>query len=553
MDSAINVIAVIPARGGSKGVPRKNLRPLAGKPLIWYAIQACLAVRPQMRVVVSTDDDEIALFAERFGAEVLRRPAELSGDEVTLDPVIAYAVRQSERIHRERYDLVVTVQPTAPLVLPIDLERAIARISDTGVDTVLSVVDDRHLCWTLRDGMPEPAYAHRVNRQQLPPNFRETGAIIACSREQLDRGTRIGTHVALQEVPHERSFDIDTPVDFYLCESILMRKRIIFVVVGHAAVGLGHAFRSVTLAHDLVRHAVSFVCPQSSDLAIEHIRGHNYPVEVCSEERLLETVLALRPDMVVNDILDTEAEFVQGLKQSGAKVVNFEDLGEGGRHADLVVNALYPHQSPNAHTLVGAQYFCLREEFLHPPVSANGARVSVLVTFGGVDEGDLTTRVLRILMPLCAERQVPIDVVTGPGYAHQVALDGLARDFGYPLLTVVPATRRISDYMFRASMAVTSGGRTVLELAALRVPTVVICQNRRETTHTFASDENGVLNLGHREAVTDAEIGEALMRVLCDKDARATMAARMGKHDFTQGKRRVIESLEALLRIEHER
>ncbi|MGH8630308.1 MAG: cytidylyltransferase domain-containing protein, partial [Burkholderiales bacterium] len=117
MESAINVLAVIPARGGSKGIPRKNLRPLAGKPLIWYAIQACLAVRPRMRVVVSTDDEEIALFAERFGAEVLQRSPALAGDEVTLDPVIVHVVQQSEERWRERYEVIVTVQPTSPLLL----------------------------------------------------------------------------------------------------------------------------------------------------------------------------------------------------------------------------------------------------------------------------------------------------------------------------------------------------------------------------------------------------------------------------------------------------
>ena len=551
MDSSINVIAVIPARGGSKGIPRKNLRPLAGKPLIWYAIQACTSVRPEIRVVVSTDDDEIALFSERFGAKVLRRPPGLSGDEVTLDPVIVGAVRQAEEQYSERYDLVLTVQPTSPLVLPSDLERAIARFEDANVDTVLSVVDDKHLCWTMRDGVPVPIYSKRVNRQQLMPNFRETGAIIACRRNQLERGTRIGGRVALHEVPHERSFDIDTPVDFYLCESILARKRIVFVVVGHAAVGLGHAFRSVTLAHEMVRHAVSFICPETSDLAIEYIRRHNYPVEVCARENLLDTVLAQRPDMVVNDILDTDAAYVSALKSSSVRVVDFEDLGDGCEHADLVVNALYPHPLQSNHTLVGAAYFCLRDEFLHLPATAHGNSLDrVLVTFGGVDEGDLTARVLRLLVPLCIDRRIAIDVVTGPGYAHRAGLDSLVRQLGYPLLDVVPATQRISDYMVRAGMAVTSGGRTVLELAALRVPTVVICQNRKEMTHTFASDENGILSLGYRGEVGDARIASALGQVLGNAHIRATMRERMARHDFTQGKRRVIERMEALMKVQ---
>jgi spore coat polysaccharide biosynthesis predicted glycosyltransferase SpsG/CMP-N-acetylneuraminic acid synthetase len=500
-----------------------------------------------MRVVVSTDDDEIALFAERFGAAVIRRPPELAGDAVTLDPVIVHATREAEGRWRERYDLVVTVQPTCPLLAPSDLQAAVAGLSGGGADTVLSVVDDRHLCWTLRDGVP--AYAERVNRQQLPANFRETGAIIACRREQLELGSRIGRRVALHEVPRERSLDIDTPVDFYLCESILLRRRIVFAVVGSAELGLGHAYRAVTLAHELVRHSVSFVCPRNSGLAIDYIRKHNYPVEVCEPDGLLDAVLASQPHLVINDILDTEAAYVQALKSAGARVVNFEDLGDGGRLADLVVNALYPYPSPLDHVLVGADYFCLRDEFLHLPVrEERDGGLNVLVTFGGVDEGDLTARVLKLLVPLARDRGARIEVVTGPGYAHAGSLKALVAALDCPALQVIPATQRISDHMCRADLAITSGGRTVLELAALRVPTIVICQNARETTHAFVSDAGSIVNLGHRGDVSDAEVSRQIARLLDSEQDRMAMRSRLETRDFSQGKRRVIERIEAIVR-----
>jgi spore coat polysaccharide biosynthesis predicted glycosyltransferase SpsG len=502
-----------------------------------------------MRVVVSTDDEEMAMFAERFGANVVRRPPELAADDVTLDPVVVDATRQCEQTWQEHYDVVVTVQPTCPLLLPSDLRGAIDRFSDRGIDTVLSVVDDRHLYWTIRDGTAVPAYENRVNRQKLPPRFRETGAIIACRREQLETGSRIGRRVLLHEMPHERSLDIDTPIDFYLCESILLRKHIVFAVVGNAELGLGHAYRSITLAHELVRHAVSFVCPRTSDLAIDYIKRHNYPVEVCDEGDVLSTILALQPDLVINDILDTEESYVVALKSEGTRVVNFEDLGSGCRHADLVVNALYPHPLPLAHILVGADYFCLRDEFLHlPPVERNSRPTRVLVTFGGVDEGDLAARVLRVLAPLCRDRAVHIDIVTGPGYAHDDNLRELASALAYSRLTLIPATQRISDHMCRADFAVTSGGRTVLELAALRVPTVVICQNRRETTHAFASAGKGIMNLGYRGDVSDEGIGSVLVRMLDDPGVLAAMRSQLENCDFTQGKRRVVERIEAVLR-----
>ena len=143
-------IAIIPARGGSKGIPRKNLRPVAGRPLIYYSIMACLKSSLLDRVVVSTDDDEIALFAERFGADVLMRSRELADDLTTLDPVIYSVVRQAEKQWKDYYGIVISVQPTSPLIIAADIDAVIG-ILDVGVDTVITVVDDRHLNWTIKE------------------------------------------------------------------------------------------------------------------------------------------------------------------------------------------------------------------------------------------------------------------------------------------------------------------------------------------------------------------------------------------------------------------
>ncbi|WP_026640771.1 cytidylyltransferase domain-containing protein [Bordetella petrii] len=545
----MSVLVVIPARGGSKGIPRKSIRPVAGKPMISYAIRAALAAQGVDRVAVSTDDEEIALLSQRFGAEVLMRDASLAADQVTLDPVVVSAATQAERRYGQQYDIVITVQPTSPLVQATDIERALALFSaHPDADTVLSVVDDRHLRWTLRDGQPVPDYAARVNRQQLPPSFRETGAIIACRRGQLQAGTRIGARIQLLEMPAERSFDIDSVADLFLCESLLARKRIVFAVVGYPAVGLGHAYRAAMLAHEMVRHELHFVCDAGSELAADYLRQFNYAVTIAPAGGLLDTIAGLQPHLVVNDILDTEADYIDGLHALGCKVVNFEDLGPGHERADLVFNALYPGRSSLPQVRCGAEYFCLRDEFLyapHMPVHDNVARV--LVTFGGVDEGNLTARVLDLVAPVCQARGIALDVVLGPGYAHQDDLRAVLARHVDARIAVTQSTKRISDHMARADVAITSGGRTVFELASLGVPTLVVCQNRRETTHTFAGSEHGVMNLGFRGDVTDAQLSQAFATLLADAALRRDMRARMQALDLSQGKARVINQMLALL------
>lgn len=546
----MKTIALIPARGGSKGIPRKNLRPIAGHPLIYYSIRACLAARNVDVVAVSTDDEEIALFAERFGALVLMRPAELADDLTTLDPVIAYAIAQAEKGLKTTFDVVVTVQPTAPLISPGHINDAVRHLQRSEIDTVLSVVDNRHLNWAMVDGIPTPKYAARVNRQLLPQCYKETGAIIACSRAQLMTGTRIGDRVHLLEIPHDNSIDIDTYADLAICELLLQRKKIVITVIGYDSVGLGHVYRALLLANELIHFDLQFVCEKRSGLAVDRIRDQNYPVHVCEDGQLLAACLELRPDLVINDILDTDENYVAELTLAGIKVINFEDMGSGAPRANLVINALYSGDDSSDHVLVGPRYFCLRDEFIFLPEKYFSDDVKrILLTFGGVDEGNLTLRCLRLIAPICAENGIAVDVVTGPGYLHEQELSAHIKDLHRLDITISNDTRRISDFMHRADLAITSGGRTVLELASLKVPTITICQNVRETQHTFASSDNGVINFGHRESVHDDEIQKTIKHLIENRSTRKSMVDKMSTTDLRNGKRRVIEQITSILRV----
>ncbi len=517
--------------------------------MISYAIEAALQAKGIARVVVSTDDEEIALLSERFGATALIRPQDLAEDKTTLDPVIYQATNSAEEKFGENYNFVITIQPTSPLIKTQDINNAIEKLtSKPDIDTILSVVDDRHLCWTIKDGYPVPAYSARVNRQQLPPSFKETGAIIGCTRSQLASGSRIGANVALLEMPASRSFDIDSISDLYLCESIISRKKIVFTVVGYPEVGLGHAYRALMLAHELVNHEIVFICEQKSLLAAEQIKKSNYKVEICENGKLADTVISHAPTLVINDILDTSISYIEKIRDAGIKIVNFEDLGDGYKKADLVINALYPGELPVTHALVGHQYFCLRDEFIYsrPKPLQENVR-NILISFGGVDEGNLTERVFRAIADYCLNNEIHLNLVTGPGYQHFNSLHHAMKEYTRLSSCAIHKTSRISDYMIEADLAITSGGRTVLELSSLQVPTIVICQNVRETTHLFASKENGILNLGYRESISDAAIFDNIKEVIESPVARREMHSAAKGLDLREGKNRVISKITELL------
>lgn len=534
---------MIPARGGSKGIARKNLRALGGRPLLAYAVSTALASRHDRDVVVTSDDEEILNLAGKLGAMTHRRDRNLASDDTTLDETIRGAYPEIASATGASYDALVTLQPTSPLLTTASLDAAVDMlVGDESLETVLSAIDDRHLSWTERDGRYVPLYESRVNRQFLEPAFRETGGLIICRPSTLARGSRIGATVSLFPLSGAEAIDIDTREDWSLCEWYLAQRDLIFVVAGHRQIGLGHVRNTLTIANELVRHRVRFLVTRESDLAYDAIAGQHYEVHRQRGDDLIEEILGLGGDVVVNDRLDTSADEIRRLKSAGLTVINFEDLGEGALEADLVVNAIYPEREalPNHH--FGPAFFCLPSEFaLTPPRELAPAVRSVLVTFGGVDPANLTRRVLEAIDDECARRGIRIDVVAGIGYR---AFDTLAR---FTAVNVERAVVDMADRIRGADLAFTSAGRTVFEIASLGTPTIVLAQNSRELTHSFASEEHGFMNLGLGSEVSTDRIRGAFVKLVENADERRQMQRRMLDNELRSGTTRVVRLIEGAL------
>lgn len=219
------IAAIIPARGGSKGIPRKNVRSLAGKPMIAYIIEAARRVSALDRVIVSTDDHEIAVVAERAGAEVpFLRPPELAADEVPTLPVLQHALGFLRE--REGYvpDYVLLVYPTSPLLTAERIAEAVQIALKTGADSVVSGTLDRGHYWRqTEDGAFERFYPLRPeNRQLSVPLFRENGAIYLTKTPMLGSQVAAGKMMPLIMDPDE-SVDVDEPADWARVEERLLR------------------------------------------------------------------------------------------------------------------------------------------------------------------------------------------------------------------------------------------------------------------------------------------------------------------------------------------
>ena len=273
----MSTVAVIPARGGSKGIPRKNMRLMGGKPLIAYAIENALRCDYIDEVIVSSDSEEILSFAATYeGVTPLNRDSALAQDAVTLDPVIYDAVVRREQELGHEFEIVVTLQPTSPLLTVETLSKALEEFAASDLDTMVSSVNAPHLSWTKDDtGKTVPNYKERLNRQLLPPDYHETGAFVIARRGIVTKDTRFGDRVGVYEVPEVESTDIDTKQDWIVCESLLARKKIAFRVDGYGQLGLGHIYRALTLAYELIEHEVVFICDSSHREGIDCCVPHS--------------------------------------------------------------------------------------------------------------------------------------------------------------------------------------------------------------------------------------------------------------------------------------
>jgi len=228
----MSVIGITLARGGSKGVPGKNIKMLAGKPLIAYTIEEALKA-PLDYYVVSTDSDEIATVAKYYGANVIIRPKELAQDLTPTLPALLHALESTERDLDEIYNIVADIRCPNPFKTVFDISGAIDKLVRTGADAVIGVckVEDKHpsrLKSIFRDRLvdiwPEPRSG---NRQDLTPDvYVRNGSIYVVRRVALEEGVHIelSDNVRPWIMPEERSINIDTELDFMLAEA-LMEKR----------------------------------------------------------------------------------------------------------------------------------------------------------------------------------------------------------------------------------------------------------------------------------------------------------------------------------------
>ncbi len=541
MSQKQKAVAIIPARAGSKGIPNKNIRLVGGHPLVYYAIRNAVESENIDRVVVTTDSDQVRIIAQQMGAEVRWRDAALCADDVTLDAVIADAVPTDEE-----WDYVVTMQPTSPTLRRETLDAAIERAVAEGLDTLISVVNEPRLSWGVGEGGEvRPNYAARLNRQWLPADYAETGAFVVSRAAVVTLETRIGEKVGVFEVPADEGIDVDTFDDLRCVAAHLERECVGIYVNGNNKRGIGHIYRALEMADEFYTKPDIYYDVNQTDPKVFGRTTHRL-IGVDGIADLFERCRGKRYTLFINDILTTSIDYMIGLRSvvPDAKVVNFEDDGEGIMKADLVFNALY-HDDELPQVKAGERYYISAKTFLfYQPIEVKDEVERVFVSFGGADPQNYSDRLLAIVAS-DPERYAKYRFTVVLGRAKLNVDELLKYNEALPNVEVLYDVANMPELMSSCDVAVTSRGRTGYELAILGVPSIAMAQNRREEKHGFVCNENGFTYLGLNPP--DEIIKSNLdMYLGLSRDARQRFQDMLLSHDLRNGRRRVMSLINSL-------
>lgn len=527
----MKIVAIIPARAGSKGIPNKNIRIINGHPMIYYAIKNALASKLISDVIVSTDSQEVRIIAQQMGAKCHWRDEKLCGDSITLDAVIYDAIPKDEN-----WDYVVTMQPTSPTLKVSTLDSAIGYAIDNQLDTLISAINAPHLSWGEKDGKKVPNYEKRLNRQYLPACYLETGAFVVSKASIVTESTRIGAKVDVYEISENEAIDVDTFADLRSVMSILNEQKVAIYVNGNNKRGIGHIYRALELADEfLVKPDIYYDINQTDVKVFGKTTHQLIPVNGIAE--LFKICEKENYTVFINDILTTSLDYMIGLRSvlPNAKIINFEDDGEGILKADLVFNALYhDDELPQVHA--GEKYYIASKTFMfYKPIEIKEHVERVFISFGGADPQNYSDRLLDIISK---EEYKKYQFVVVLGRAkHNV--EELLKYNKYDHIEVLYDVANMPELMSSCDIGVTSRGRTGYELAVLGVPSIAMAQNHREEKHGFVCNENGFSYIGLNPA---DEIIEANLKMYLglSQTSRQRFHEMLLSHDLRGGRRRVM-------------
>ena len=537
------LLILIPAIKKNVAFQDDLVKKLAGVSLLQRSINLANSINTdRSSIYIFTDSEEISLIADRNNVQSYMDP-KLIWNEDFFNQFIMNKL--SDQL--EKFDYTIILSPYAPLLNKEIINDSMKVLEESKEFILRPVIDlNRKIFSSAEKSIDEIIFNTSIAKYSV-----ESNAFLLL-KTSLIKKNKNQKHKVLSLEISSKLKEIDNFQDWWVCEKLIMRKRIVFRVIGNKKVGMGHIYRTIALAHSITDHEIIFTCDFDNSVAVNELAGYDYRLEVYDRSEIVENIIKLNPDLVINDILSTRNEDVIPIKEAGIKVVNFEDLGDGAIKADLTINELFetPHLKGN-NILWGHQYFFLREEFNNAIKHTFKKNIDqILLAFGGTDQLNLSSTIYHLISDICFKKNIKINIVTGSGYENFEKLK-LEVD-GNDLVTLTHSTGVISSIMEKSQIAIISNGRTVYELAHLNIPAIVISQHEREETHEFARERFGFIPIKiFKKGESEKKILKALNLLIENAQYRKKLFEKMTQYDFSNTKDNVLRVILELLPTEN--
>lgn len=354
--------------------------------------------------------------------------------------------------------------------------------------------------------------------------------------------TRIGDNIDIFEIPEDECQDVDTFEDLRSVAAILERQKVAIYVNGNNKRGIGHIYRALEIADEFfVKPDIYYDINQTNSKVFGKTTHTLIPIDGIAD--LFNKCKEKQYTIFINDILTTSIDYMIGLRSvlPNAKIINFEDDGEGIVKADLVFNALF-HDNEYSQVYAGEKYYIAGKTFMfYEPIEIKEKVKKVFISFGGADPQNYSDRLLNMI---CKTEYKSYEFIVVLGRA-KYNVDVLMEYNKYDNIKVLYDVSNMPELMVSCDIGITSRGRTGYELAILGIPSISMAQNKREEKHGFVCNENGFTYIGLNPADEIIE-SNLKMYLSMSKESRNRFHNMLLGHDLRNGRKRVMSLINGI-------
>jgi spore coat polysaccharide biosynthesis predicted glycosyltransferase SpsG/CMP-N-acetylneuraminic acid synthetase len=481
-----SLILIMARKGSNDSISRQNIRLVDNKPLIYYIIKTSLKFK-KADVVVSTDSDEIKELSLMYGAEVISRPKQLTKNATSVKEICFHALK-TLKDKNQNYDSCLVLHPKIPLIELKTIELFFKHLKNN-VDTIFglsNIIESKFVFKTknLNQIIKLDAINHDIGILNKIVSFKVKNFL-------NNDGKFIGPFQGIKLSKNE-THTLISYHDFGIFEQILSRKKILVRIDSGIKIGMGHVYNMLTILNHFRNDEILIVMQKNQNLGSHKFKENLYNMKFFSTDFELKKIINnFEPDIIFNDILNTTKNYMKNLKKFNSMIVNFEDIGNGRKFANLVFNPIFKERKNLTQEFYGGKYACVRDEFrIWKNTLLRKDVKKILISFGGTDVSNITEKTLLVIEKNNM-KNIEFTVILGFGFKYKKKIKQKIRQLRKNNFKIILVEKSdfLAQHIRETDFAIISNGRTVFEIACMTVPILTISVNDREKSHSFVKDE----------------------------------------------------------------